>query len=169
MYRKTFLLIVLTIIASVTAAAQAQDVQERWATMNARRAEFTRQSAARRAGYAQQLSARRAGYWGYAKDVTPPASDIDEAIARVHEEIRDITGDGQVNCQDYAAMFLRHYPTAQIIYNPEIGPTGHVFNRVNGLDIEPQVINGRWRMEQVRPGYLGLSKYNSERTEIYRK
>jgi hypothetical protein len=94
--------------------------------------------------------------------------DVEDALRSVGTNIRDITGDRKVNCQDYAAMFLWYYPNAQIMYNPKIGSTGHVFNRVwtpeGWLYIEPQNKGGIWLMREAWKQWEQVRQYNQEMT-----
>jgi hypothetical protein len=67
-------------------------------------------------------------------------------------------------------MFVRAYPTARIIYNPRIGPTGYVFNRVRTsegwLYIEPQSTK-KWLMREAWSEYNSVKHLNREVTSIY--
>jgi len=98
-------------------------------------------------------------------------SEVEKALNSMRGNITDLNGDRKINCQDYAALFLRYYPTAQIIYNPAIGPTGHVFNRVHTpegwLYIEPQQANGVWLMRKAWPQYESVKHLNREVTREY--
>jgi hypothetical protein len=97
---------------------------------------------------------------------------VEKALLEVRTNIADLNGDRKINCQDYAALFLRYYPTAQIIYNPAIGPTGHVFNRVSTPDgwlyIEPQA-GDVWLMREAWPQYNSVKHLNVEMTARYRR
>jgi hypothetical protein len=101
---------------------------------------------------------------------------VAEALGQTHRNIKDITGDGRINCQDYSAMFLRVVSAsgleAQIIYNPNIGLTGHVFNRVRTPDgwlyVEPQRTRN-WLMRQAWPEWERVRHLNQEATNTYRR
>jgi hypothetical protein len=96
------------------------------------------------------------------------ATMVEETLKKVATNIKDVTGDGQINCQDYAALFKRYYPDeAFIIYNAYIGSTGHVFNAVKAADgwyyIEPQRTKN-WLMREAWPEYATVKQYNINMT-----
>jgi hypothetical protein len=106
----------------------------------------------------------------------PPEKIKDKSISTVCEtvrvKIRDMDGDGQVNCVDYATLFYIEYgPGCRIIrnINPQTG-MNHLFNQVTYNDgrsfmIEPQ--NGHLiRMERVW-GSKYDPKYNCDETEYW--
>jgi hypothetical protein len=83
---------------------------------------------------------------------------VNNTILQVKKNMYDVSKDGLINCQDYAILFQRYHPGgAWIIYNPAIGPTGHLFNKIiiGGKDvyIEPQAPEGNWRMEDAWAGW----------------
>jgi hypothetical protein len=98
--------------------------------------------------------------------------EIEKALQRMN--VYDINNDGAVNCQDYVAAFNRVYRDAQIMYNPAIGPAGHVFNRVLSDDgwiyVEPQgQKDGVWPMKSVWPQWESVRHLNQEVTREYAK
>jgi hypothetical protein len=99
-------------------------------------------------------------------------TDVKKALKWVTQNVQDYNKDGALNCQDYSAAFLRAYPSAQIMYNPNIGPTGHVFNRVSTPDgwlyIEPQN-TGAWLMREAWPQWESVRHLNQEMTEKFRR
>jgi hypothetical protein len=101
---------------------------------------------------------------------SPDYPDVAAALRRTADNVRDYNRDGVINCQDYAAAFMREYPSAQIIYNPRIGPTGHVFNRVSTPDgwlyIEPQNTK-KWLMREAWPQYNAVKHFNQEVTREF--
>lgn len=94
------------------------------------------------------------------KPSTQMDGEIRDTLYRTHQEVRDVNGDGAVNCQDYASTFrsiwLRsHYSlSCEIIrnVNPRTG-MNHVFIRVWGKDCKGEM--GRWCIEpQATSPYL---------------
>jgi hypothetical protein len=106
-------------------------------------------------------------------NIAPVIDSVQRSLGAVKRNIRDLNRDGQINCQDYAAQFVREYPRAQIVYNPKIGPTGHVFNRVNTSDgwlyIEPQNKGGVWLMREAWPQWENVRHLNQEMTARFRR
>jgi hypothetical protein len=79
--------------------------------------------------------------------------ELNSALERTRSNLYDVSQDGLINCQDYAILFRRYFLGAKIVYNPAIGPTGHLFNSivVGGkiVYVEPQAPEGKWRMEDA--------------------
>lgn len=104
---------------------------------------------------------------------------ITEVCRRIKRDIKDISGDGEVNCQDYAAMFLRYYPEAPIMYHSSMLDyrdgiyKPHTFNRVRAdtgwIYVEPQAVSGVWLMRDAWPGWKSTDPRNKEATEIWRR
>ncbi|MDR0998668.1 MAG: hypothetical protein LBL70_06335, partial [Treponema sp.] len=49
---------------------------------------------------------------------SPWERKVETAIRLTHENIRDVSQDGLVNCQDYAVLFEHYFTGASIIFNP---------------------------------------------------
>jgi hypothetical protein len=94
--------------------------------------------------------------------------EIVRAIARTKADLHDVSGDGLINCQDYAMLFRTYYTGARIIYNPYIGPTGHLFNMITiGNDsffVEPQAPNGKWLMEEAWDEWTSVASFSRDVT-----
>jgi hypothetical protein len=125
-----------------------------------------------RAEYAAREASTQAASKPAANNTSSKVREIERAIQRMN--VYDINYDGLVNCQDYVAAFKRAYPDAQIIYNPAIGPTGHVFNRVLSDDgwiyVEPQgQKDGVWPMKSVWAEWESVRHLNQEVTNEYAK
>ena len=72
---------------------------------------------------------------------------IDAALLKTVYEHQDKNGDGLVNCIDYALTFKKYYPEAEIMYVKSAdNKEAHLFNRVDGLIVEPQLVNGRGKI-----------------------
>ncbi|GMO66145.1 MAG: hypothetical protein Ta2A_14190 [Treponemataceae bacterium] len=67
---------------------------------------------------------------------------IKQTLIQTQKQVRDVNGDGNVNCIDYTVTFYRIYGTEakmMRIYNNEMN---HLFIRVGNRDIEPQRLDG---------------------------
>ena len=91
--------------------------------------------------------------------------EVQRVLYKVHDNIRDVNRDGEINCQDYCLLFCDYYSTAQIVYNKYIGDSGHVFIRVHTDDgwlyIEPQNTNNYYaRNAWYKDIYPTVKEYN---------
>jgi hypothetical protein len=97
---------------------------------------------------------------------------VQYAVQETRRNIRDMSGDGLINCQDYAILFERYYPGARIIYNPLIGPTGHLYNRITVggeyVYIEPQAPEGKWLMEEAWANWDSVKLMSVDVTQSWR-
>jgi len=98
-------------------------------------------------------------------------SKVKETNKYIANNIIDINGDGEKDCEDYAIMFYKYYPLGKVkilINSSEVGNFHHAFNSVYvdnmWKPIEPQAIgkNPIW-MDQ----YWEPKKYNPKLNEDY--
>ena len=90
---------------------------------------------------------------------------VQSTINYVHNNLIDFNTDGEINCQDYVLLFQMKYPSSQIVYNPFIGDSGHVFIRVwtddGWLYVEPQ-LKSNWYVRNAwyKDKYQSVKQYN---------
>jgi hypothetical protein len=89
------------------------------------------------------------------------AARVEAALQYVQKWKGDVNWDGETNCQDYALLFQRAYPQAELFYHApnSLWPSGHLYNRVASKQgwvyIEPQTKpGGVWTM---RDHWSGVS------------
>ena len=76
---------------------------------------------------------------------TPPTvrERVEDVLAVTAYNQRDYNGDGLANCIDAALFFKKLYPEAEIVYvKSRNNKEAHLFNRVNGVNVEPQLVDG---------------------------
>jgi hypothetical protein len=84
--------------------------------------------------------------------------DIVSLASRARFNMRDVNGDGVINCIDYAVRFAEVCPEARIIHNVN-KRTGmdHLLNRVGAMYIEPQ-----GQVDNLDPKVFWGSKYDPD-------
>ncbi|GHU13163.1 hypothetical protein FACS1894161_2840 [Spirochaetia bacterium] len=86
--------------------------------------------------------------------------DVEMALSKVHDTLRDVNGDSLIDCIDYALLMHKYMPAARIIYqnNPDTGFC-HLFNAINIVGWGPTFLEPQRR--QITPmDRVWGSRYN---------
>jgi hypothetical protein len=98
----------------------------------------------------------------------PPYSPPKHApamIRYVKENIRDVNGDGKINCVDYSVVFYENWPHSSIIHvwDNSVG-FDHLLILAEGKYVEPQTPTGN---PEVLWGKMFATTHKRNRTEVY--
>jgi hypothetical protein len=106
----------------------------------------------------------QAGAFAIEAEIRRDGTTPDVMVTAAKRFIRDVDHNYVIDCIEYAVMFATIFPSAKIIwnYNPSTD-MNHLLNQWDGMYIEPQASEGKWKPEDVW-GARYDPKYNQDAT-----